>query len=450
MLMLHTTDLSSVVPSRALCSGARIFLTCLGLQVLGSACSSNATTLSPAENPSLGAAGQGTGSDADGGMRQQVAPAQPVDAGTGQPPTSRPAPVARDAGVAREDAAPQRPDASSGDSAQAQPTAALDVDAMSRDLAAAVCASLLDCLGEQKLRAFVDNEVCEDRFAAGFAQSDFSTLNDAIERGRVELHADMLAQCYADTRALGCAIQTERLPASCQAALRGTVGEGGTCTTGADCAGQSFCPTSACPRVCSARRAAADSCSRDEECQAGLICLQSKCAEPAALGAPCGGTTGAVCALGTSCVGSTTEAAGQCQTNASVQVGAVAEVCTPGGTLCQEGLSCAYDGAQGFHCQAAVGAGEPCHLALPTQCPTAQYCTAEDVTTEGRCAALPVEGQACVLGSECAGGHVCLSASGNSVVCRRVRDLGETCEVDAMCRSGRCAQGKCAATEVCD
>jgi hypothetical protein len=321
---------------------------------------------------------------------------------------------------------------------------------MSSSLAKAVCASLLECLGEQKLRAFVDSEVCEDRFAAGFAQSDFSTLRDSIDRGRIELHAESLERCYADTRAQGCGIQTQRLPASCQSALKGTVAEGDTCTTGADCAGQAFCPTSACPRVCSARHAAAESCSRDEECKSGLICVQSKCAEPAAVGDACGGTTGAVCALGTSCLGSTAEAAGQCATNASVQVGAVGEVCTPGGTLCQEGLSCAYDGDQGFNCQAAVAAGEPCHLALPTMCPSSQYCTAEDVTTDGRCAALPVDGEPCVLGSECAGGHVCLQAGSEAVVCRRVRDLGETCEVDAMCRSGRCAQGKCAATEVCD
>jgi hypothetical protein len=440
MLMLHPTDLSSVVSSRSLLSGSRILLACLSLQVLSSACSSNPAT--PSASPSLGAAGATgaagqAGAAADGGTRNDASTGQPTDAGIGQPVTNPPAPVAKDASVAREDAA-QRADA-----------AQLDIEAMSHSLAKAVCASLLECLGEQKLRAFVDSEVCEDRFAAAFAQSDFSSLSDSIERGRVELHSGSLEQCYADTRKQGCAIQTERLPASCQKALSGTVAEGDTCTTGADCTGGAFCETGACPRVCSPRQDAAGSCTRDEECKSGLICVQSKCAAPAAIGEPCG-TSGAVCALGTSCLGSTTEAAGQCATNASVQVGAVGEVCTPGGTLCREGLSCAYDGDQGFNCQEAVAAGDPCHLALPTQCPTAQYCTAEDVTIEGRCAALPVESEPCVLGSECAGGHVCLSAGGESVVCRRVRDLAENCEVDAMCRSGRCAQGKCAATEVCD
>lgn len=438
--MLHSIHLSSVVPRRSSLVGSRILLACLSLQVLGSACSSNATS-STTTTPSLGAAGQDASVAADGGTRADASMAPTADAGTGQAVTNQPAPVASDASVTREDAA--RPE----DAAEPQ---RLDVEAMSRSLAKAVCAALLECLGEQKLRAFVDSEVCEDRFGAGFAQSDFSSLTDSIERGRVELHADALERCYADTRKQGCAIQSERLPASCQQALKGTVAEGDTCTTGADCSGQAFCTTGTCPRVCTARRDVAGSCTRDEECKSGSICVQSKCAVPAAVGEPCGGTTGAVCALGTSCVGSTTEAAGQCATNASVQSGALGEVCTPGGTLCQEGLSCAYDGDQGFNCQAAVLADEPCHLALPTQCPATQYCTAQDVTTEGHCAALPVDGEPCVLGSECAGGHVCLSAGGDSVVCRRVRDLTETCTLDAMCRSGRCAEGKCAPTEVCD
>ena len=320
----------------------------------------------------------------------------------------------------------------------------------SRSLAAAVCKSLLDCLGEQKLRGLVDGEDCETRFAASYAQGDFGTLHDSLRRGRIELHADSLEQCYADTRALGCELQTQRLPASCQSALQGSVALGETCTSGADCAGQGFCPTTACPRVCSPLRSAADSCKRDEECKIGLICTQEKCAAPAAVGDACAGASGSVCALGTSCVGSTTDKAGTCQKNADVQVGELSAVCTPGGSLCKESLSCAYDGDQGFNCQPSAESGAPCHLALPTQCPTDEYCTAEDVTSDGQCSALPKDGEACVLGSECAAGHVCMKAGDSSTVCKRVRDLAGACDADAMCRSGRCAQGKCAAAEICE
>jgi hypothetical protein len=326
----------------------------------------------------------------------------------------------------------------------------LDVAALSGDLAAALCHSLRTCLGEQKLSAFVDGESCETRFTASFAQSDFGTLADSVKRGRVETHLDKLEQCYADTRARGCDIQTQRLPSSCQEALQGTVEVGATCTTSSDCVTGSFCPSSACPRVCSARHVAAESCARDEECDAGLICVRGKCGAPAAVGAACAGSSGGVCALGTSCVGSTKDQAGKCVENKKIQVGAVGDTCTPGGTLCQEGLSCAYDGSAGFNCQSAVSSGAVCHLALPSQCPQDEYCTASDVTTQGQCAPLPKDGEACVLGSECAGGHVCVAAADMKPVCAKLQDLGAACTQDAVCRSGHCRDSQCVVTEVCD
>jgi hypothetical protein len=407
-------------------------------------CSLGACSQNDAPDASPAAAGSRSSSAADSGMAPQQQPAQTQsDAG----------PVREDAGKpATDTGAPGEPAAArdAGTDAQASDAAQVDVEGFSRGLAAALCESLKTCLGEQKLRTFVKNEDCETRFAASFAQGDFATLQDSVERGRVEVRPEAVDKCYADTRAMGCAIHTERLPASCQEAFAGQVAAGGTCTSGNDCAGKSYCPTTACPRACTARHAAAESCTRDEECESGLICAQSVCAKPAALGAACAGTSGGQCALGSSCVGSTKEQAGRCVANAEVQAGAIGDVCTPGGTLCREGLSCAFDGNEGFSCQRASASGEACHLALPTQCPAAEYCTAEDVTTEGRCAALPTDGQPCVLGSECAGGHVCMSAGESAVVCKRVRDLAEACEADAMCRSGRCAQGKCAAIDVCD
>lgn len=443
--MLLPTDLPSVVSSqparvcRRVPAGSRILLACLGLSLFGSACSKE-----PSTKPSAAAVEDASVAADGGGELQDAGAVQALDAEVEQSDASE-----RDADELR--AAPEKLDAGSGSEPSKSDSKPFDIEGFSRNLGKAVCDALRECLGEQKLRAFVDNEDCDERFAKGFAQSDFGSLHDSVERGRVQLHADSLERCYKDTRELGCAIHTERLPSSCEAALQGTVKEGKACSIGADCTGQTFCPASACPRVCTAQRAAAGSCERDEECRSGLICVQGACAAPAAVGEACAGSSKGVCALGTSCVGSTTDQAGKCVANADVQVGDVGDVCTPGGTLCKEGLSCAYDGDQAFNCQEAAESGASCHLALPTQCPTSEYCTAEDVTSEGQCAALPKDGAACVLGSECAGGHVCLrEADSGALVCKRVRDLDEECAVDAMCRSGRCAQGKCAVDAVCD
>jgi hypothetical protein len=426
MSMLRPNDFRSV--------SSRILLACLGLQLFCGACTKDA----PSDHKPAAMADDASVA-ADGGERSS-------DAGTAQDMDA----AAEEVDAGKADASAPREDTTKKDAGKPRASEPFDLKGFSSNLAKAVCDSLRDCLGEQKLRAFVDNEDCEVHFAKAFAQSDFGALHDSVENGRMQLHPDGLERCYADTRKLGCAIQTERLPASCTSALKGMVKEGESCTIGADCAGESFCPATECPRVCTARRAAAGSCERDEECRSGLICVQGQCAKPAALDQACAGTSKGVCELGTSCVGSSKDQAGKCLANSDVQVGELGAVCTPGGSLCQEGLSCAYDGDQGFNCQEAAESGASCHLALPTQCPASEYCTAEDVTSEGKCAALPKDGEACVLGSECAGGHVCVRAAEGEVVCKRVRDLAEACDVDAECRSSRCATGKCAANAACD
>ena len=172
-------------------------------------------------------------------------------------------------------------------------------------LGGAVCDALSACLGPQKLSALFNREACLTRIVGGLAQDDLAPLSDSIQKQRVTLHADQLAACYDDTRALACEVQTQRLPASCQAAIAGQVAVGDVCSIGSDCAGEAFCPLTACPRVCTQRNASGGTCNRDEECASGLLCTAGTCAAPAALGAACAGNSGAVCALGASCVGST-------------------------------------------------------------------------------------------------------------------------------------------------
>jgi hypothetical protein len=246
-------------------------------------------------------------------------------------------------------------------------------------------------------------------------------------------------------------VKAQRLPDSCQQALQGTVADGGTCSIQSDCAGSAFCTTGECPRKCSARRAADGPCARDEECESGLICNDSKCHAPAAEGDACAGESGGMCKLGTSCVGSAQGQAGTCENNSEVQAGELGAECTPGGTLCKEGLSCAYDGASGFSCQNGVARDEPCHLALPGMCPADAYCDAQDVTSEGKCRAAPGDGEECALGDECAAGMICLrDEASDKAICRRLGDVGDACNQDATCRSGDCAGGRCAVRAVCE
>lgn len=376
--------------------------------------------------------GQDAGADRDAGDGEPDA-----DSGQDRVVDREPAPARSDSGV----------DAEAPVDAGIQ---AIDVERLARELAGAICSSLQKCVGEQKLAALMAREDCNERLTKTFAQSDFAGLADSIESGAVVFDESALEACYRDARSLACDAQTERLPPSCQRALAGQRRAGESCTLGVDCVPEAFCPSTAeCPRTCEPTRPAGQRCARDEECQRGLICVEGQCSAPVAAGSACAGDSGAICALGLSCVGSTDTEPGTCQENREVQVGGLGDVCTPGGRLCKEGLSCAYDSPSTFKCRAAAKRGATCRLALPGQCPLDSYCNAPEVTADGECVALPVDGEDCVLGDDCAPGHVC-TVKDDSAICRRLADLGEDCLADGLCRSGLCIDGQCAARPVCE
>jgi hypothetical protein len=324
-----------------------------------------------------------------------------------------------------------------------------NVTAIADALAEAVCDALKDCVGPTKLTLITGREECADRYKAAFEQDDFGTLAQSIEAGWIVIDESKLDACYADTRALGCGVQTERLPPSCQEAIAAKRQIGESCAIDADCAGAAFCPIDAeCPRDCQATQDDGADCTRDAECKAGSVCSAGKCAKPAGTDEACAGNSGGVCKLGESCVGSDDTTPGTCQPNENVQVGDLGDECTPGMTLCKEGLSCAYDGAA-FKCVGAVAKGDACRLALPSQCPVDTYCSAADLTQTGSCLALPTEGMACVLSSACAAGHVCVTQGGKNT-CRKLGDLGDACAADGLCRSGACVDGACAIRARCE
>ena len=322
------------------------------------------------------------------------------------------------------------------------------IDEIASELADAVCAALRGCLGPAQLAALTAREPCEANIGASLRQDDFGTLDRSLSIGDVVIDPAKLDDCYRETRALGCALASARLPESCQLAIAGQRSLGERCQQHADCGAGTFC-TSVCPRTCQPLGAAGASCTNDAECNSGLICFDNRCGAPAAEGAACGGNVGSICDLGASCVGGSQTTQGVCKVDRARQVGDLGASCAPDGSLCREGLSCAYDGNEQFTCQPSVSDAASCHLAVPGQCPVDDFCNAIDVQTSGTCEPLPSAGRPCVLGNQCAAGHICV-AQGQLATCQRRADVGDPCVSDAVCRSGACVAGQCVVRTRCD
>jgi len=315
--------------------------------------------------------------------------------------------------------------------------------------AVAICDALLDCVGPAKLSDLLQREPCVVRVAGELRATDFAYMDVAISAGRVLYDPTKLAECQDGIRALKCTVLSHSYPQACVDVLEGNVALDGECVSSAECMGTAFCSSSdTCPSKCTARFAAGTACKSDGQCDEDLLCLGGKCEKPAGDGDTCAGSSGKFCALGLNCVGSTDTASGKCATNASVQVGAIGDVCVPGGKLCKEGLSCVYDGKSAFVCEAAVDSGAACHLGLPGQCPSDEYCDATEVTAKSTCKKLPAAGKPCALAKLCAGGAACVTG-GPAPTCRAIEDNGGACTSDATCRSGSCTAGKCAPPKAC-
>jgi len=407
----------------------------------GSAAGSKANT---AGNEAAGSASSGTAGRAGAGTGGRVA----AGGGKGGGPAAG-AGAGNTAGASGGAAGASGAAGGAGGSNQPDPTVDVNVSEISASIAAAICDALNACVGPTKQAMLTGREDCVARYSASIEQDDFGSITESIKAGAIKLDESKLDACYSDTRALGCNVQAQRLPASCQAAIAGQRNVDDTCSLDADCVSAAYCPLDAmCPRSCEATHASGEACTRDAECQHGSICNASKCSVPAAEGEACAGDSGSLCALGLSCVGSDDVTPGICQTNASVQVGELDDACTPGGALCKEGLSCAYDGAA-FKCVAAVASGATCQLSLPSQCPVETYCSAADLMQTGTCLALPTDGKACVLNNQCAGGNVCVTQAGTAT-CHKLGDLGDPCLANALCRSGACSNGTCVVRARCE
>ena len=296
---------------------------------------------------------------------------------------------------------------------------------------------------------------CESTFAARLQNGAFATLGAAVDRGTTSYDGAAASRCLAASEMLGCDIQNAPQPAACAEVFVGTIAAGAPCSISEECTGDAYCNGASCPETagtCTARVAAGGSCTSGAACSAGLSCNDGTCGTPpSTLGQACEGLGG--CALDQVC------SEGTCVLRSGVETASQGESCNLFGgaiVLCRDGVSCALTGVgvtgATFECAPDVGSGAACNFAVPSVCPSGEYCAGVDVgmgMIEGTCTAKPAAEEACgrsTLGEVCADGLICEGGE----VCRAQLPNGSSCSSAAACYSGRCEEGICAAPPLCD
>lgn len=354
--------------------------------------------------------------------------------------------------------------APSGAAGEGSGTGGIALDALPDAYARAYCDVLERCFGAfyGLITAYED---CEKLSAERLRQSGLDALSAAVAAGSVEYHAGEVQGCIDATENKACSELNQRGSAACEAAVTGTRAKGEACELDEECEGSLICDVKdACPGKCVERYAAGIACGSDDQCADGLVCSQATthCVKPAAEGEACGGGVEAQCAAGLLCRGEDKGklTAGTCVAAESLALGGEGDACDPATlALCRTGLSCvvtAVAPAVTWECKKPGGEGATCGVGLPEDCPAGQYCpvTTADVlamTLEAKCAPLPQAGAACAARPfdslpACAPYERCASDG----KCIGLRDLGESCDSNDVCYSGRCENGACEPLGACE
>ena len=342
-----------------------------------------------------------------------------------------------------------------GDGSQGIP-----LDALPVKYAAAFCTAYDRCFG-QLLGVFRPGEDCAETTTTPISE-ELPLLEEAVDAKRVTYDGTKMQACLDDIAARNCAGLLERESAECMAAIDGTVANGGDCSLDAECAGEAYCNSQdSCPGVCARLESAGGRCRSDSECASGLVCFgqTNRCVAPAGSGELC--KQGEPdCAPGYVCLGEDgpAKSPGNCvalDDAFSVKLGQSCDLDTE---LCEIGSSCEVQTVLPqvtTECAAKVGSGAACKVAIPDECPDDEYCLIPLLppTLDGTCEPKPEAGQPCGgagydparTPSICAPYARC-----DDGVCRDLAHLGESCNVDATCYSGRCTGGACIASTGCD
>jgi Dickkopf N-terminal cysteine-rich region len=331
----------------------------------------------------------------------------------------------------------------------------LKPDAFADTLAKGRCGALQNCIGAAMLLESYRGNDCVEALTHQYQERDLHWLTKAVALGHVKFRGDQLAKCQSDIVALGCDVQSRRLPASCEQAVEGTIDVDGACSIDQECTGNDFCDKGTletCPGSCAALQSNGLPCSTSSQCNDGLLCRGGTCSAPAAEGDACSQyLVFGECPPGLVCQGMGSPNSLTCQSIATLYSGKNGDACDAYGKLCQSGLACASQSTSNTKglCAPIAAAGGKCRAAVPSQCPSEQYCKNSSAGStarvapgkDGVCSDKPGAGQDCDAANGCGKGTVCLTTDGQ---CHTYKRDGETCVEDRECYGGSCPDGTCA------
>ncbi|MET0794355.1 MAG: hypothetical protein ABW061_22725 [Polyangiaceae bacterium] len=353
-----------------------------------------------------------------------------------------------------------------GSSSEFTAGGSIALDQLPDELARALCQAEQACSPFFYQVAF-SNADCAGVLSAQLEQATFAQIRIAIDEKQVNYDGLKARSCVSAVASGGCAVLDNDLPTVCHEALSGTVASGGDCDIDAECSGLARCQISGgtCPGTCAPLASAGVACTRNDDCARGLTCsaVTSRCAAPAAEGEACQGGSAEQCAAGLLCIGNSEEKklTGTCQSPAKALTKQAGESCSvDAGPWCAPGLACVVESASpvSYQCHTTAAPGGTCGIAIPSECPTGQYCplALSDLLLgklTANCVALPGSGEACgpaIAVTRCAGDLVCDDTTAPAQpVCIERRALGQSCSSDALCTSVHCVGNACVPASVC-
>jgi hypothetical protein len=242
-------------------------------------------------------------------------------------------------------------------------------------------------------------------------------IQKAIAAGRAVYHPTQGAECQAALGSLTCStLALGEAPPSCEAALTGTVANGGACYDDVDCqAGTCTSTAQTCPGACQAFAQLGQSCAT-LSCAPSLTCDAGTCKTPSTAGGacPCRGDLWCDTSGGGAGVCKATQTSGTCSASAQ----------------CALGYTCA---GTPNTCQSMVGLNGNCTA-------SADLCGPGYKCVSNVCVSYPKVGEACSEFELCIGGYC------DSIVtqkCVAYKAAGATCLLPTECASLSCTAGHC-------